>query len=85
MPSDELIFELIRDLPFLLIKIFTVILLFMHVLFSIIIVRQTKNMVKIVEAQISPTIYLISMIHLFASLGVLVWAVVILFLLPGII
>ena len=79
MFSDELIFEFIRQLPFLLIKIFTVILLFMHVLLSVIIVRQTRNMIKIVEAQISPTVYLISLIHFTASIIVFGWAVLFLF------
>ena len=75
MTLDEIIFNLISNLPFMLIRIFTVILLLMHILFSIIIVRQTKNMTKIVEAQISPTIYMITIIHLLVSIVVLVWAV----------
>lgn len=82
MSSNEFIFNFINLLPFLLIKIFTVILLIMHVLFAVIIVRQTKNMSKIIEAQISPTINLITVIHLLASLSVLGWAIIFLFLMP---
>lgn len=82
MFTAELILNIISLLPFLLIKIFTVILLIMHVLFSVIIVKQTKNMSKIVEAQISPTIYLITVIHMIASLSVLGWAIIFMFLLP---
>jgi len=80
MPSDELIFDLISRLPFVLIRIFTVIALLLHLFFSIIIVRQTKIMIKIVEAQISPTIYLISVIHFLISLTVFLWAILFLFL-----
>ena len=80
MPSDELIFDLISRLPFVLIRIFTVIALLLHLFFSIIIVRQTKIMIKIVEAQISPTIYLIYVIHFLISLTVFLWAILFLFL-----
>ena len=82
MFSDEFIFELIRNLPFILIRLFTIVLLSMHLLFSLIIVRQTKNMSKIVEVQISPTIFLITFIHFFVSIAVLVWAILFLFVFP---
>ena len=82
MPGDDAIFEIIRQLPFILIRFFTVVLLLLHLLFSLIIVRQTSNMSKIVEAQISPTIYLLTVIHFLLSLGVLIWAVLFLFTFP---
>lgn len=82
MTPDEIIFNLLSRLPFILIKIFTIILLLMHVLFSVIILRQTRIMSKIVEAQISPTIYLISIIHLLISISVLIWAFLFFFFLP---
>lgn len=82
MLSDQLIFDLIRNLPFTLFRIFTVLLLLMHILFSFIIVRQTKIMSKIVEAQISPVVNLITLIHLFISLAVSIWVVLFLFVFP---
>jgi len=81
MPADELILDLINRFPFILIRIFTVILLLMHILFSFIIVRQTKILSKIVEAQISPTIQLITVIHFLFSVAVLIFALFFLFIL----
>lgn len=80
MPTDEFVFEFIRDLPFILIRIFTIILLLMHILFSVIILRQTSNMSKIIEAQISPTIYLIALIHFMVSVAVFIWSLMFFFL-----
>ena len=82
MPSSDLILDLINRLPFILIRIFTVILLLMHLLFSVIIVRQTRILSTIIEAQISPTIQLISILHLLASLVVLIFAAIFLFFMP---
>ncbi|OGG03945.1 hypothetical protein A2W14_05765 [Candidatus Gottesmanbacteria bacterium RBG_16_37_8] len=81
MPTDEFILDLISKLPFILIRIFTVILLLMHLLFSVVIVRQTRILSKIVEAKFSPTIQLISVLHLMASLGVLLFTIIYLFFL----
>ena len=82
MPSSDLILDLINRLPFILIRIFTVILLLMHLLFSVIIVRQTRILSTIIEAQISPTIQLISILHLLASLVVLIFTVIFLIFIP---
>jgi hypothetical protein len=69
--SDDLINQIIQIGPYYVVKGIFVIILFLHVLFSIVIVRQTRNMLKVVEVKISPFLYLISFIHFFASLGVL--------------
>jgi len=42
-------------------------LFFLHLLFSIILVRQTKTMTEVIEARISPVIFLVSIVHLIAS------------------
>ena len=82
MMPEELFLQFLQKLPILLIKIFTSLLLFLHILFSVVIYRQTKTMTKIVEAQISPTIVLFSVVHLIASIAVLVWFIFFLLLLP---
>ncbi|OGG00552.1 hypothetical protein A2153_02275 [Candidatus Gottesmanbacteria bacterium RBG_16_38_7b] len=82
MPPNELILDLINRLPFILIKVFTAILLLMHLLFSVIIVRQTRILSKIIEANISPTIQLISFLHLLASLIVLIFTVIFVIFIP---
>ncbi|OGG07905.1 hypothetical protein A3D05_03835 [Candidatus Gottesmanbacteria bacterium RIFCSPHIGHO2_02_FULL_40_24] len=73
MITDEVLNELIRVLPIILIKIFTVGLLALHLLFSLIIVRQARIMTKIIEAGISPVIVSISVFHFIISFLVLVW------------
>ena len=82
MPADEVLFEFLGSLPLMLIRIILILLLFMHVLFSAVIVKQTKIMTKIVEAKISPTITFVTLVHLFASIGVLVWTLLVFFVLP---
>jgi hypothetical protein len=56
-------------------KIFVIILLVLHLLFTIIVARQTKLMNQVVEAGISPAILLLSVIHVLFSLFVLLWAI----------
>jgi len=80
--SDELLLDLIARLPIILIRFFTGALLLLHLFFSVIIIRQTKNMIKIVEAQISPTIILISVIHFLVSVVVFIWSLLFLFIIP---
>lgn len=82
MFSDQMIFDLIKNLPFTLFRVFTVLLLLMHILFSFIIVRQTKIMSKIVEAQISPVVNFLTLVHFFISVAVSSWAVLFLFVFP---
>lgn len=76
MPSEEFIVEFLANLPTIIIRVFAIGILIMHIFFSIVIVRQTKIMTKIVEAKISPTIVLITSVHLLASFAVLAWAII---------
>lgn len=75
MPADQIISDLINQLPSRLFNIISIILLVMHFLFALVVVRQTKLMLKVVEAQISAAIYAVSIIHLLVSLFVLLWAI----------
>lgn len=75
MPADDFITAIFAAAPFFLFKLFTVILLLLHLAFSAVLTRQTKLMTTVVEAKISPAIYAVSIIHFLVSLFVLIWAV----------
>lgn len=75
MTIEEFILRIIPLLPAFLIKVIAVTLFLLHFVFSIVVTRQTKLMLSVVEAQISPLIYTIALIHLAASLFVLIWAI----------
>lgn len=76
MTIEQLIANLIQTAPFILIKLFAIVLLLLHLAFSFVLVRQTKVMIHVIEAQISPALYTVSLIHFLSSLFVLVWAVI---------
>jgi len=59
-----------------ILKALFICLILVHLLFSLIIVRQTQMMVKMVEVKISSAVYLASVVHLLSSLFVLFWTVV---------
>ncbi|KKS95647.1 MAG: hypothetical protein UV73_C0015G0022 [Candidatus Gottesmanbacteria bacterium GW2011_GWA2_43_14] len=75
MFNDELIGQFISRLPQLIVKIFTVSMMVFHLLFAIIVFRQTRVMSKVVEAKISPSLVFITVIHLLSSLFVLGWVI----------
>jgi hypothetical protein len=76
MITETFITDILTRAPYLLIKIFSIVLLLLHVLFSLVLVRQTKLMVSVIEAKISPLIFSISVVHLFSSLSVLMWSII---------
>lgn len=73
--NDELLNQLITVLPLFLIKIFSVVLLGMHVLFSVILLRQIRLMTKVVEVKSSGIIFTIGVVHLLSSIFLLLWAI----------
>jgi len=75
MTPEQFFTGLFPFVPFFLFKILTVILLLLHVAFSLVLVQQTKLMIAVVEAKISPVIYIVSIIHLLFSIFVLIWAI----------
>lgn len=75
MFTNSLFNSILDTLPVLLIKLFSVAFLLLHLAFSFVLIRQTKLMIKVLEAKISSTIYSISMIHFLFSLFVLAWAI----------
>jgi len=78
MNPDDFISGLFNQLPGLIVKVFTVTMMIFHLLFSAIILRQTRVMTKVVEAKISPTLVGMTVIHLLASLFVLIWVILLL-------
>lgn len=72
---EDAFLNILNSIPFLLFKPFIIVLLILHLLFSIVVVRQTKLMSKVVEAQISPAIYTISIIHLLYSVFLFIWVI----------
>ena len=75
MTPDQII-NFITNLPTLLVKIFAVSILVLHLLFSLILVRQVKLMTRVVEVQISPVIYTFALIHLLVSVVILIWTII---------
>jgi len=63
-----------QEFIMIIVKIFVITLLILHLVFSFVLTRQTKLMIKVVEARVTPTIYAISVIHLLASLFITIWA-----------
>lgn len=78
MSAKELLFFLAGLWPFGFLKIFTLILMLFYIVFAFIVFRQVELMNEMVEAQISPALRLIAMIHLGAAL--LVFLIVLLLL-----
>lgn len=57
----------------LLIKILLLVLLIFHMVFSFIMVRQVGRMIKVVEAQVSPALHTVALLHLGVSVAVFLW------------
>lgn len=76
MTVEELLPVIFNTAPYLLIKLFAVILLLLHLAFSVVLIRQTKSMTGVLEAKISPTIYAVSIVHFLVSLFTLVWTII---------
>ncbi|MBI3380250.1 hypothetical protein HY029_05845 [Candidatus Gottesmanbacteria bacterium] len=76
MTIEQFITTFLQTTPFAIIKILVIILLLLHLSFSFVLMRQTKLMTHVVEAQISPLLYSISIIHLLSSLFVFLWTMI---------
>ena len=73
--TDEIINQLFTFLPLFLVKIFSVVLLGIHALFSVILLRQIRLMTKVVEVKSSSIIFTIGVVHLLSSIFLLLWAI----------
>lgn len=65
----DLIFNFLGITPAFLLKIVFLILFFFHIIFSVILFRQSRMMARVVEVGISPVILIVTLFHLFASIG----------------
>ncbi len=78
MITEEMLTQLLVSAPIILVKVFSIVLMIFHLVFSAVLVKQTKLMIAVLEARISSTIYAVSIIHFLTSLFVLLWAILIL-------
>lgn len=76
MTTEQIIANILQTTPLFLFKAFAVMLLLLHLSFAFVLIRQTKMMTHVVEAQISPALYSISIIHFLSSFFVLVWTLI---------
>lgn len=70
MPIDILL-KLFASLHFVF-KLFLVIILILHLIFSLLLVQQTRLMNKVTQAGISPVIMTVTVIHLLASASIFI-------------
>jgi len=75
MNPEQLFDQFFTVVPLLILKIFSVVILAMHTLFAIVLLRQVRLMTRVLEVRTSGVIFTIGVVHLFASLGVLLWAI----------
>lgn len=61
--------------PSSIVKFIALSFLVLHLLFSIIVLRQTQVMTRVVHAGISPLIFFLSLAHLLSSLFVFFWVI----------
>ena len=73
MITPDILNYLFTEAPLLIAKILVLILLLVHLVFSLVVLRQTKLMIKVVEANISKGIYIFALLHLAASIFVFMW------------
>jgi len=70
MNPEQFLFFLTSLSPFIIIKVFVLTILALYIIFALICFRQVDLMNKVVEAQISPVLRLIALIHLGAAVFV---------------
>ncbi len=73
---ENILSTLLVNSPFTAIKIAILILLILYLAFGFIVYRQTNQMAKVVEADVTSTIKLASLIHFLAIVFVFFWAII---------
>lgn len=75
MNVDDLQIFFIQDFPGLLTKTFVLVVIFLYIIFAAVLLRQVQIMNKVVTlATFSPILTLIAFMHLFASIGLFIFA-----------
>jgi hypothetical protein len=75
--NQDVINQLLHSAPYYILKLIIVTLLFLHFLYSLVVLKQTKTMLKVIEAQISPGILVVSTVYFILSLVLLVISIII--------
>lgn len=75
MTPEQFLMLFVSLWPWGFVKIFTVILALLYTIFAAICLRQIDLMNQMVEAQISPMLRLIAIVHLGAAIFILVLAI----------
>jgi hypothetical protein len=75
--NQDVINQLLQSAPYYILKLIIVTLLFLHFLYSLVVLKQTKTMLKVIEAQISPGILVVSTVYFILSLMLLVISIII--------
>ncbi|OGF99451.1 hypothetical protein A2Y99_00255 [Candidatus Gottesmanbacteria bacterium RBG_13_37_7] len=78
MTADQMVAIIKSVNPIDIIRLFSIGILILHLGFSIVVVRQTKLMIKVIEGKMSPYVDFISVLHLLFSIFTLVWALIVL-------
>jgi hypothetical protein len=66
---------LFSGLTMMLFKTCMITVSLMYLAFAAVVLKQTKLMLKVIEANMSGIIYTIALLHLFASIFILIWAI----------
>ncbi|MBI4999750.1 hypothetical protein HZB97_03210 [Candidatus Gottesmanbacteria bacterium] len=78
MNPEQILLVIISLSPLIFVKIFLLILLLFYILFAAIILRQVTLMNRVVEAQISPFMQTIAVLHLAAAIFTFLFALIVL-------
>lgn len=72
----ELIVSLLSPILALqIVKLFIIAFLAIYIIFAFVLLRQAEVMLKTVEAQISPVIYVIAIVHLLSPILILLFVI----------
>lgn len=78
MSPEQIFLAIISLSPLIFVKIFLLVLLLFYILFAAIILRQVTLMNRVVEAQISPFLATIAVLHLAFAIFTFLFALIVL-------
>ena len=78
MSVEKFLDLILKISPFLILKIFFLLILFFYTCFAWVVLRQEKFMSQVVEVPISPILSLLAAIHFWAAVGLFILALFIL-------
>lgn len=73
---DLILSQIFGATPFIPFKIGALILFALYIAYAFIVYRQTLTMTKVVEADVSSTITLLSLIHFLSSIFLFIWTII---------